>query len=87
MSSLITVLVTISPPTACKLYQAKGVDTGVQAEDLLWYIRGTPSSAPVTERSAHAPLPHRGIPTLAGRPSRAKVLSLPKRFRNETVWV
>jgi hypothetical protein len=35
MSSLITVLVTISPPTACKLYQAKGVDTGVQAEDLL----------------------------------------------------
>eukprot|EP01047_Picozoa_sp_COSAG01_P005751 COSAG01_NODE_200_length_22187_cov_59.140529_8_plen_157_part_00 len=36
-----TVLVTFSPP---KLYQARGVDTEVQAEDLFIYIRETPPS-------------------------------------------
>eukprot|EP01047_Picozoa_sp_COSAG01_P005474 COSAG01_NODE_188_length_22632_cov_15.284915_1_plen_43_part_10 len=34
-----TVLVTFSPP---KLYQAKGADAEVQAEDLFIYIRETP---------------------------------------------
>ena len=55
-----TVLVTFSPP---KLYQAKGADTGVQAEALLFSILETPPhpvlapspSFSVTERSTRPP--------------------------------